>query len=167
MDVRRLTADDAPAYRALRLRSFREHPESFTTSAEELAAQPVADSARRLADPRLKFWGAFDSATLCGSVGLELDGRVKNRHKGKVVGMYVPAEWAGRGVGSALIETLVADARASGLELLVLSVTEGNSRAAKLYERCGFRSFGIEPRAIKVAGRAYAKNHMVLELTPS
>jgi ribosomal protein S18 acetylase RimI-like enzyme len=167
MDVRRLTADDAPAYRALRLRSFREHPESFTTSAEELEAQPLADSAKRLTDPRLKFWGAFEGGALCGSVGLELDGRVKNRHRGKVVGMYVPAEGAGRGIGRALLETLVADARASGLELLVLSVTQGNSRAAKLYERCGFRSFGIEPRAIKVAGRAYAKNHMVLELTPS
>jgi ribosomal protein S18 acetylase RimI-like enzyme len=167
MDVRRLTADDAPAYRALRLRSFRDHPEAFTTSAEELEAQPLADSATRLADPRLKFWGAFEGSALCGSIGLELDGRVKNRHKGKVVGMYVPAEGAGRGIGRALLETLVADARASGLELVVLSVTEGNSRAAKLYERCGFRSFGIEPRAIKVAGRAYAKNHMVLELTPS
>ncbi len=37
----------------------------------------------------------------------------------------------------------------------------------QLYERCGFRSFGVEPRAIKVDGRYYAKNHMYLELSPS
>lgn len=30
--------------------------------------------------------------------------------------------------------------------------------------RAGFRSFGVEPRAIKVDGRFFAKNHMALAL---
>jgi len=71
----------------------------------------------------------------------------------------------GRGIARALIQTLIEDARDDGLELLVLTVTEGNGSARRLYERCGFRSFGIEPRAIKVDGRAFAKDHMYLELT--
>lgn len=55
---------------------------------------------------------------------------------------------------------------ANGLESLVLTVTEGNTRAQRLYEAAGFRSFGIEPDAIRVEGRPCAKNHMHLDLRP-
>jgi ribosomal protein S18 acetylase RimI-like enzyme len=162
MQIRRLTIDDAPDYRALRLRSFREHPEAFTTSWEELEQQPVAETAKRLASADMKWWGAFDEGRLAGYVGLDRETRAKSRHKATLVGMYVAPEFAGRGIGRALVDALLGQARADGIELIVLTVTENNSKAAQLYERCGFRSFGIEPHAIKTGGRAYAKNHMYL-----
>lgn len=165
MDIRRLTAADAPEYRAVRLRSLKDHPEAFTSSFEEDELQPVDAARERLASTVCKFWGAFDSGKLCGTIGLDPQTRLKNRHKATVVGMYVVPEAAGRGVGRRLVDVLVADARASGLELLVLTVTEGNSSAIKLYERCGFKSFGVEPKAIKVDGRSHAKNHMYLQLS--
>jgi ribosomal protein S18 acetylase RimI-like enzyme len=165
MDIRRLAASDAPAYRPLRLRALREHPEAFTSSYEENVDLPLADTEKRLASTVTTMWGAFDGGTLCGAVGLERETRLKNRHKATLVAMYVAPEHAGLGAGGALIEALLREARAEGFELLVLTVTEGNSSAIKLYERAGFRSFGVEPRAIKVAGRAYAKNHMYLHLT--
>jgi ribosomal protein S18 acetylase RimI-like enzyme len=167
VDIRRLTAADATVYRALRLRAFRDHPEAFITSHEEFEAQAPAESEKRLGEAHAKFWGAFERGELCGYVGLEREKRIKARHKAKLIGMYVAPECTGRGVGRALVEALLKEARNDGLELVVLTVTEGNSTAAKLYERCGFRSFGVEPRAIKVGERAYGKNHMVLELTPS
>jgi RimJ/RimL family protein N-acetyltransferase len=46
----------------------------------------------------------------------------------------------------------------------VLTVTDGNPAATRLYESVGFRSFGIEPDAIRVEGHSYAKNHMHLDL---
>ena len=164
MQVRRLTISDAADYRALRLRSFREHPEAFTTSYEELEQQSLADAEKRIAAPNIQLWGAFEGDKLCGYVGLERETRAKNRHKATLVGMYVMPEAAGGGIGHALVDALLAQARADGLESIVLTVTEGNDKAQKLYERCGFRSFGVEPHAIKVDGRAYAKNHMVLLL---
>ena len=165
MEIRRLTIADAPAYRALRLRSFRDHPEAFTTSYEELEQQSFADMEKRFTSAHLKFWGAFENSVLLGYVGLEPELRIKCRHKATLIGMYVAPEQSGRGIGRALVEALLADARASGLELIVLTVTEGNERAVRLYERRGFRSFGVEPRAIKVGGRAYGKNHMYLDFT--
>lgn len=164
MQIRRLTSDDAPQYRALRLRSFREHPEAFTTSWEELERQPLADTVKRLASTDMKWWGALEGETLAGYVGLDRETRAKSRHKATLVGMYVAPEFAGRGIGRALVDVLLAEARADGIELVVLTVTDGNAKAAQLYERCGFRSFGIEPHAIKVDGRPYAKNHMYLKL---
>jgi RimJ/RimL family protein N-acetyltransferase len=167
MDIRRLTTGDAAEHRALRLRSFRDHPEAFTTSYEELERQSLAETEKRMASPHVKFWGAFDEGRLVGQVGLERETREKCRHKAKLVGMYVQPESAGRGIGRALVDAVLADARADALELIVLTVTDGNASAAQLYERCGFRSFGVEPNAIKVGGRLYGKNHMYLLLTPS
>lgn len=164
MEVRRLAAADAAAYRALRLRALRENPEAFTSSFEEENVKPLAASEQRLASGA-RMWGAFDDeGVLVGMVGLDAETRLKNRHKAHVVAMYVAPEAGRRGLGRALLEALVREARAMGLELLVLTVTEGNVGATHLYESVGFRSFGMEPHAIQVAGRAYAKNHMALLL---
>jgi len=165
MHIRRLGPSDASAYRSLRLRALREFPQAFTSSYEEDEQLPLDASQQRLSAEHRKFWGAFDGEELCGMVGLECESRAKNRHKAKVVGLYVAQKQMGRGVGVSLMRALLEDARRAGLELLVLTVTQGQGSALGLYERSGFRSFGIEPRAIKVDGRAYAKNHMYLELS--
>lgn len=62
------------------------------------------------------------------------------------------------------LRALVDQARDERLASLVLTVTENNQAARRPYEAAGFRSFGLEPRAIRVDGRFPAKNHMVLEL---
>lgn len=162
MFVRMLGPADATPYRALRLRALREHPDAFTSSYAEDREQPVEAAAQRLASHA--FWGAWQHAELYGFVGLEREQRAKNRHKATVMGLYVAPEVAGLGVGRALLGALIAHARANGLESLVLTVTDDNQRARHLYEHAGFRSFGIEPDAIRVAGRSYAKNHMHLNL---
>jgi ribosomal protein S18 acetylase RimI-like enzyme len=166
MNVRRLTPADADEYRALRLRAFREHPEAFTSSYEEEVLKPVSSSEQRLAaDSAGRFWGAFVDGTLAGMVGLDREPRIKNRHKAVVIGMYVAPEYARRGIGRALLDALLADAYASQLELLVLTVTHGNDGAQGLYLDVGFKSFGIEPGAIKVQNQNFDKNHMYLTLT--
>jgi ribosomal protein S18 acetylase RimI-like enzyme len=167
MEIRRLGPDDAPAYRALRIRALWEFPEAFTSSYQEDEKQPMQKWEVRLAGEHIMFWGAFEGDALCGMVGLERETRAKSRHKGTVIGMYVSQEYFGTGMGRALMEALLESARAESLELLVLTVTEGNTVATNFYGQFGFRSFGIEPHAIKIDGRPFAKNHMYLELTPS
>ena len=167
IEVRRLTPADASAYRALRLRALWEFPQAFTSSHADDEKLPLEATEKRLNSSHRRFWGAFLDGDLVGMVGLDRETRPKNQHKATVVGLYVAHEQMGCGIGRALLEALVEDARAWGLELLVLTVTHAESSARRLYERCGFRSFGIEPRAIKVDGHFYAKNHMYMELTPS
>ena len=163
--IRRLVLDDAPEYRALRLRAFKDHPEAFTSSYEEEVLKPVAASTKRLAsDSSGVFWGAFEGGVMAGMVGLDHEPRIKNRHKAVVIGMYVAPEFAGQGFGRDLTVTLLDFARNSPLELLVLTVTRGNDGAERVYLKAGFKSFGIEPRAIKVHNQYFDKNHMFLQL---
>ena len=68
--------------------------------------------------------------------------------------------------GAALLRRLIDDARAQP-ELDQLDPHRyGHERrcAHALYERAGFRSFGVEPRAIRVGDTYHDKNHMILFL---
>ncbi|CAN5527935.1 GNAT family N-acetyltransferase [soil metagenome] len=165
MEIRRLESSDAAAYRELRLRALREHAEAFTSSFEEESGKPVETSKRRLAESTgNRFWGAFLDDVLVGMVGLDREERIKNRHKATLVGMYVAPEAGRRGIGQALVDALLTQARADGIELLLLTVTHGNATARELYARCGFGTFGVEPDAIRLAGESFAKEHMYLKL---
>ncbi|KAI1437646.1 acyl-CoA N-acyltransferase [Xylaria sp. CBS 124048] len=57
--------------------------------------------------------------------------------------LYVDTSTHGRGVGSALISAVEAEARAKGFKLVWLSVWEHNDRAQKLYKRLGYEYAGI------------------------
>ena len=168
--VRRLVRDDASAYRALRLRGLAEHPDAFTSDAEEESAKPLAWTERRIAPkpdaPHDVVLGAFaDGGALVGVVGLDVDPRRKVRHVGHVFGMYVPLEARGAGVGQALLAALIACARGvPGLDRLKLTVTDGNAAARTLYERAGFVAWGTERDAIRVDGVPCAKVHMTMRI---
>lgn len=165
MPIRRLIPDDAPAFRELRLRALREHPQAFTSDWEEANARPLEESWQRLASEEVPFWGAFDGGgALVGMVGLDCPSRAKQRHQGTVVAMYVSSEAAGRGWGRGLLRALMAHAASIGRSDLVLTVTEGNASAIRLYQEAGFVAFGTEPRAIVVDGRLHAKVHMHVSL---
>ncbi len=165
MEIRRLEVSDAPVYREFRLRGLREHPDAFTSSHEEVAMQPLAVAEKRLAAmSEEKIWGAFVNGELAGMVGLSHETRLKNRHKATLVGMYVAPEFTGQGIARALVTTLLQDARASGLALVILTVTDSNRQALALYQSAGFTAFGTEPDAIRVAGRSFGKTHMYLQL---
>jgi GNAT superfamily N-acetyltransferase len=166
--IRRLTPADVAPYRALRLRALREQAEAFTSSYEEETLRPESAVAQRLADTSsARFWGAWVDGVLAGMVGLDFEQRVKARHKALVIGMFVAPEFTRRGIARALLENLLSEARASQLEMLTLTVTDGNHAAEQLYLDTGFVSCGIEPRAIRVQNRYFAKNHMFLNLQAS
>ncbi len=168
LNIRVLSPADATAFRALRLRALKEHPDAFTSSFEEEQHKPLALSEARLAPSgREKFWGAWTEdggGELVGMVGLDRDPRRHCQHKGTVVAMYVAPAWTGRGLGHALLAALLQEARSLGLERLVLTVTRGNQAAEQLYQRVGFVTFGVEPGAIKVQQQLFDKTYMGLVL---
>lgn len=170
--LRRLLPADAPAYRALMLDAYAQHPDAFTSSAAERAALPLAWWAARLAtgpDALECVIGAFvgdgTAQTLAGVAGLSFETREKVRHKATVFGMVVSPPHRGAGIGQALVEAALADARARpAVHRVLLTVTEGNRAAEALYARCGFVAFGVEPQAVAVAGGYVNKVHMACAL---
>jgi ribosomal protein S18 acetylase RimI-like enzyme len=163
MHVRRLEPADAPAYRALMLDAYRDHPDAFTSSHAERATQPSDWWAWRLAPgdgaaPRV--FGAFEGGALVGAAGWQRGERVKVAHRGELFGMAVAPAARRRGAGGALVGAALDDARAAGLVTMTLTVTDGNDTAERLYARLGFVRIGVEPMALRVGGRWVAKATM-------
>ncbi|KHK57379.1 GCN5 family acetyltransferase [Ralstonia sp. A12] len=146
--VRQLALADAADYRAIRLAALQDSPEAFGSTYEAEAGLPLAAFAQRLTTTTVL--GAYDGARIVGMVGFKQQTGAKDAHKGFVWGFYVAPEVRGRGVGTALVDGIVA-AATGVVEQLTLSVVHTNAAALALYQRCGFDTYGIEPRALKSA----------------
>ena len=164
-----LSPEHASAYRALRLRCLTDHPEAFTSDAEEAHTQPLDWSVKRLTpqpdQPHDFFLGAWVQGELVGMVGLQGRYRTKERHNATVLGMYVAPEHSNQGLGGLLFAALLQQARQlPDLEQLDLTVTQGNATAQALYAGHGFTVFGVHPNAIRVNQQSFAKVLMHLDL---
>lgn len=169
IDVRVLGAADAEEYRAFRLQALRRTPTAFTSTYEEDRGKPLSATVDRLVcvdRPHDAVVGAFDgTGTLVGIAGLTVGGRVQERHKATLFGMAVAPHVGRRGIGRTLVERILQlAAQVDGLLQVGLTVSEGNLPAQRLYQRCGFRVWGHEPRAVLVDGHPVAKLHMVCRL---
>lgn len=170
VDLRRLHADDAPSYQALMLEAYAGEPQAFTSSHAERAALPLAWWEARVSaqsPPRELVVGAFVDGVLAGAAGLAFEPRERTRHKATLFGMYVRPAQRGAGLGAALVREVLAWAqRSPGVEIVQLSVTASNAAGVRLYTRCGFVSFGTEPRAVKLGDGYLDKMHLWCRLPP-
>lgn len=163
MEVRRLEAADAPAYRALMLQAYDQEPDAFTSTAGERAALSMDWWMDRIGhgDGLGRAFGAFDADRLVGTVAVEALRPLKTRHKAHVVGMYVAPGCRALGAGRRLMQALLDHVQAHpSIQMLTLTVTEGNAGAIRLYESMGFQAFGTEPMAIFTGDGYKAKVHM-------
>lgn len=69
------------------------------------------------------------------------------------LGITVLKEAWGRGIGTAIMERLIAHAREQGIEIIELNVRRDNLRAIRLYEKFGFVKIATYPGFMKVDGR--------------
>lgn len=165
--IRRLVPADAATYRALMLDAYASHRIEFTSTRAEREGQPISWWENRIGDAHSSAcaFGAFEADTLVGTVALEFETREKTLHTATLIGMYVSERARGGGVGRQLVEAVKAAARVRvGVNLVKLTVTEGNAAAQQLYERCEFVAFGIEPRAMFAEGEYRGKIHMWCDL---
>jgi ribosomal protein S18 acetylase RimI-like enzyme len=167
MEIQIVTADHAAQWSRLRLEALERDPEAFSSSVEEHKKLTLDEIRKRLGSVSGDSFvlGAFENERLIGTAGFYREQGPKTRHKGHIWGVYVTPGSRGQGCGRRLLEALVQRARTiEGVEQIQLSVASTQTAAAKLYRSLGFVSFGIEPRALKVAGRYLNEEYMALDL---
>ena len=167
--MRALGPEDDEALWRLRRRALSESPQAFTTHPEEhpaLRAFRQRQAERRKAGNQRSL-GAYLAGTLVGMAAVVREQRIKARHRAHLYSVYVAPEARGAGVGRALLEACIAAARELGAEQLELAVSAVNAPAVRLYERAGFRRWGVQPRAVRVDGRDLDEIWMTLTLDGS
>jgi GNAT superfamily N-acetyltransferase len=124
--------DDWRAVRDVRLAALRDAPTAFSSSYQRESAFGEADWRGRFGPRSVTFLAYLPEASPAGIAG----GYQRDQASVvELVSMWVAPAARGRGVGEALVEAVSGWANARDLHLWV---TESNTPARALYERCGF-----------------------------
>lgn len=159
--IKEITSHQIKEYKDFLTRGLINEQGSFGVTPEEEASAPFPTE-----DAEDSFTlGAYADKDLIGVVSFIRDtrDRVKLRHKGRLIRMFVSDSHRGRGVGKLLVEELLKRVRnIHDIEKVTLTVVVSNSAAKSLYQKFGFVSYGVDEHAIKWNGKYSDDDLMVL-----
>ena len=164
--IREAKPTDALHFRELRLAALRDNPIAFTADYQKNFNQPTRyweDLLTMLADESTIFLAEHEN-TLIGMTGVVRGSAPKTRHVAWIWGVYISPEFRGLHLAEGLIRSCFDWAKARQVVLAKLGVAAVNQSAIRCYERCGFKTYGTEPRAILFEGRYYDEHLMFLDL---
>lgn len=171
LNLRRLRAQDASAFKDIRLEGLRLHPDAFGASFAEEQSQALERVADRLDSGHVMAAVADDA--IAGVVGLACSRAEKTRHVGLIWGLYVRPSWRRSGVARHLLETVISDAMhmhpqdwMPDLRSLRICVEINNRAAIGLYEALGFSAWAVEKQAFRVGDHFHDEIHMRLDFAP-
>ena len=136
--VRETVESDWPALRDIRLEGLRDAPTAFWTTYDQEAHRGEEYWRERIARGGTFLAYIPGASEPVGLVGCYQEDPVT----AELVSMYVRPRARGRGVGQALMATVIDWASKRNAESVHLWVTETNSQARALYERYGFTPTG-------------------------
>ena len=153
MEIRKLTSGDAEVYWDLRLEALQQDPEAFATTYEDAISRvnPLKRVESNLDSENSATFGAFIDKELVGVMTIAEEGAPKLRHRVNLFAVYVTPEARCKRVGTALMQEVIEYTKQiPHVEKINLTVVSTNETAIKLYEKVGFKSFGLEQHAMKM-----------------
>jgi len=151
--IRKLQPHESTIYREVRLACLKNVPQFFGSTYEEEILNPkfFFETYIETDSPDHVMFGAFDGERLIGITGFNRMARMRASHRGELVQVYVEPGYRGQNVGENLLRHVLDYAFGQeGIEQVQLSVIASNKTAIKLYEKLGFKSFGVQPHYFKV-----------------
>lgn len=126
--------------RQIRLSALRDTPDAFGSTFEDESQRPSEWWIDRLQSSGAVTFIADDPS----DAGIAVLGPYRSPPDCGLFAVWVAPEHRGRGVGDALVASVIAQARSQGVGRLVLHVARHNLSALRLYLRHGFSLTGIE-----------------------
>jgi predicted N-acetyltransferase YhbS len=156
LEIRHAQDDELDIVASLAVDAYAQYAEGMSPDAWSQFAQNIANVRGRLHDADVLV--AVRGAHIVGTVTLYTDWRGAQTDSYGIRLLAVPPPERGKGVGRALMEHCIAEARARGKSRVVLTTTIEMESARDLYERLGFqrdRSLDHEPApGVRVEGYA-------------
>lgn len=151
IEVRRLRADEAAVFKALRLEALTLEPASYASSLSDWAGLSEQDWVDRLEDAAVH--AVFRDGEPVGLMGVMRQKSSKMKHRAMLVMVYVRAGERGRGTAKALLQAMLDHARTTGVRQIELLASAENDAALGFYRREGFSEIGRIPAGVIHEGR--------------
>jgi ribosomal protein S18 acetylase RimI-like enzyme len=152
--IRLLNRDDGQKYQQLRLESLQQNPESFLSTYQNESHLPEKSFANHVEwayhPPHFGYFGIFVEGDLAGYVQVAKTFLEKQEHIACINNLYISPRFRGRGLAKELFQYIHALLAKDGrVERLYLTCAAKNKPAQKLYQKMGFRRYGVKSKSIK------------------
>jgi GNAT superfamily N-acetyltransferase len=136
--IRRAEIGDEPLLLAIRIEALSEAPEAFGSTLERELARTTADWQKWLS-PSATYLLETDAGPQGIAAGVPDANDATVVH---LMAMWVHPDLRGTGAAAALVQAVLDWAEVQGAEWVRLDVIDGNDRARRFYEKCGFEATG-------------------------
>jgi RimJ/RimL family protein N-acetyltransferase len=167
--LREANLADATSFRELRLEALENSPIAFSADYQRNLTHPIKyweDLLSPHPEESTMFIGEHEGR-LIAMTGIMRGSSPKTRHSAWIWGVYVAPTWRGFHIAEEIIHICIDWAKSKNVVMAKLGVAAVNQPAIRCYERCGFKVYGTEPRAICVDGRYYDEHLMFKSLDGS
>lgn len=142
MFVRKLSRQDWPLYKNIRLEALRLHSDVYGTSYKDMCDRPDAEWESILSQEDAAFFGLFDDRAIVGLGGVFTQD--KSTRTGMLIAGYIREEYRGRGLSKLIYQARIDWARQSGLfDRLLIGHREGNEASRRANQAFGFKPIGV------------------------
>jgi len=154
--IREASLADVAQFRELRLFALKDNPTSFSADYKVIFDLPTTYWENRL---RPNAYGTMffteNNSKLVGMMGIRRGESPKTEHGAGIWGVFIRPEWRGLHIAGEMINLACNWAKLSNIQIVKLAVVSTNESAIRLYERCGFKVYGTEPRAFLFENKYY------------
>ncbi len=164
--IRHATLTDIDSFRELRLEALKNNPTAFGQDYDENILQPQTywETTLTINSEEQALFFAEQNKQLIGMTGIYRRMSKKNLHSAGIWGVYVKHEWRGHHIAESLIQACLNWARQKNIVIVKLGVVANNPSAIRCYKRCGFTTYGKEPKAISFNSEYYDEYLMSIEI---
>lgn len=152
LTYRKLKPNETGLYRLLRLESLKEYPDNFGSDYEAQKSKPKLGFEAYIEQESIdKFiLGAFDNDKLVSICGFYRQQDSRSNHRGEIIQMYVKPNYQGRHIGQTILQTTIETAfELKGMEQIELGVFSNSKVALKIYDKAGFKQYGLHKNCLK------------------
>jgi RimJ/RimL family protein N-acetyltransferase len=165
--IRPAALTDLETFRQLRLEALQNHPTAFGQDYDEIVLRPSTywEQTLKINHEERNIFLAENNNDPIGVAGIARGLTKKIRHSASIWGVYVKPRWRGRHISEALIRACLNWALENQVSVVNLAVVTSNQAAIRVYERCGFCTYGVEPKAIFYDNQFYDEYLMTIDLS--
>ncbi len=164
--IRQSNLADALNFRELRLGALQDSPTAFSMDYQRSFNYPSKywEDTLAMDNNESAIFFAEHQVQLIGMTGIARGRSPKTRHGAEIWGVFVTSTWRGFHIAEELIHSCTDWARTREIVILRLAVVATNKSAIRCYERCGFVTYGMEPRSLLYEGIYYDEYLMTVSL---